>query len=86
MRVLCWIVCCVFEGLLEVIVRHADYGKTLLNGYPGTRLGRVLGYPDPRPENPAGFGSAPDPVTGRIRPGKPAGYPGPTRTGGTPST
>ena len=35
--------------------------------------------------DPAGFGSDSDPVTGRTRPGKPAGYPDPTRTGGTPS-
>ena len=37
MRVLRWIVCCVFEGFLEVIVRHADHGDTLLTGYPVTR-------------------------------------------------
>ena len=37
MRVLRWIVCSVFEGFLEVIVRHADHGDTLLNGYPRTR-------------------------------------------------
>ena len=36
-RVLRWIVCCVFEGFLEVIVRHAHHGDTLLNGYPGSR-------------------------------------------------
>ena len=74
MRVLRWIVCCGFEGFLEVIVRHAHQGDTLLNGYSGTRT-----------ENPAGFGSDQDPVTGRARPDKPAGYPGPTRMGGTPS-
>ena len=32
-------VCCVFEGLAEVIVRHADHGDTLLNGYPGLKPG-----------------------------------------------
>ena len=67
------IVCCVFEGFLEIIVRHADHGDTLLNGYPGTRV--------PGPKNPAGFGSDPDPVVGSTRPGKPAGYPGSKRTG-----
>ena len=36
------LVCCVFEGFLEVINRHADHGDTLLTGYPGTR--RVLGW------------------------------------------
>ena len=58
-----------FEGFLEVIVRHADYGDTMLNGYRGTRV--------PGPKNQAGFGSDPDPVAGSTRPGK--------RTGGTPT-
>ena len=44
MRILRWIVFCVFEGFLEVIVRHAHHGDTLLNGYLGTR-----------PEKPDGF-------------------------------
>ena len=66
-----------FEGFLEVIVRHADHGDTFLNAYPGTRISG--------PKNPADFGSDTDPVTGTTRPGKPARYPGPTRTGGTPS-
>ena len=46
MRVLRWIVCCVFEGLLEDIVRHDDHGDTFLSGYPGYPAGktrRVLG-------------------------------------------
>ena len=38
-RVLRWVVCCVFEGFLEVIVRAADHGDTLLTGYP------AAGYP-----------------------------------------
>ena len=74
---------------MEVILRQADHGDTLLNGYPGTRSGRVPGYLStraPGPKNPAGFGTDPDPVIGRTRPGKHAGYPGPTRTGGTPTT
>ena len=38
-----------FEGFLEVVVRHADHGDTLLNGYSGTP-----------PEKPGGgFGSDP---------------------------
>ena len=77
MRVLRRIVCCVFGGFLEVIAKHADHGDTLLNGYPGTRA--------PGAKNPADFGSDPDPVEGSTRPGKPAGYPGSKRTGGTPS-
>ena len=36
------IVCCVFEGFLEVIVRHADHGDTLLTGYPSGKTRRVL--------------------------------------------
>ena len=67
-----------FEGFLEVIARHADHGDNSLNGYPGTRI--------PGPKNPAGFGSDPDPVAVSTRPGKPAGYPGSKRTGGTPTT
>ena len=59
------------------IVRHADHGDTFLNAYPGTRISG--------PKNPADFGSDTDPVTGTTRPGKPARYPGPTRTGGTPN-
>ena len=43
MPVLRWIVRCVFEGFLEVIVRHADHGDTLLNGYPARKTRRVLG-------------------------------------------
>ena len=66
-----------FEGFLEIIVRHADHGDTLLNGYPGTRV--------PGPKNPAGFGSDPDPVAGITCPGRLAGYPGSQRTGGTRS-
>ena len=38
MRVLLWIVCCVFDEFLEVVTRHADHGDALLTGYPGTRL------------------------------------------------
>ena len=86
-----WIVCCVFEGFLKVIVRHADHGGTLINWYPGTLVPvrdgypggtgtRVPGYPA---QTPGGLGA--DPVTRRTRPGNPDGYPGPTRTGGTPS-
>ena len=51
-----------FKGLLEVIVRPADHGEALLNGYPARKTQRVLGR-------------TPDPVTGRTRPGKPAGHP-----------
>ena len=76
MRVLRRIVCCVFGGFLEVIAKHTDHGDTLLNGYPGTRA--------PGAKNPTDFGSDPDPVEGSTRPGKPAGYPGSKRTGGTP--
>ena len=67
-----------FEVFLEVIIRHAEHWDTLLNGYPGTWV--------PGPKNPAGVGSDPDPdpVAGSTRPGKPTGYPGSTRTGGTP--
>lgn len=36
-RVLRWIVFCVFEGFLEVAVRHPDHGDTLLSGYLDTR-------------------------------------------------
>ena len=72
-----------FDGFLEVIVRHADHGDTLLNGYPGSR-----------PEKPGGFWVGPGPGSGITRPGKPTrvntypgkptGYPGSKRTGGTP--
>ena len=86
MRVLCWIVCCVFEGFLEVVVGHGDHGDTLLvYGYPFGTGTRVPEYPGIRPEKTAGFVSDPDPVMGRTLPGKPAGYPGPTRTGGIPT-
>ena len=45
-RVLRWVVCCVFEGFLEVIVRAADHGDTLFTGHPGTRVpGYPAGYP-----------------------------------------
>ena len=37
-RVLCWIVFCVIEGFLGVIVRHVDHGGTSLTGYPGARV------------------------------------------------
>ena len=53
-----------FEGFLEVGVRHGNHGDTSPNGYPSTRV--------PGPKNPAGFGSDPDPVTGRVR-GNPPG-------------
>ena len=43
-------VCCVFEGFLEVIARHADHGDTLLNGYP--------------PESPGGVWIGPGPCDG----------------------
>ena len=33
-----------FEGFMEVLIRHADHGDSLLTGYPGTR-----------PEKPGGF-------------------------------
>ena len=52
-RALQGIVCCVFEGFLEVIVRLADYGDTLVNGYPGTR-----------PEKPGGVWVRPGPGGG----------------------
>ena len=64
MRVLRWIVCCVFEGFLEVIVRHADHGDTLMNGYPRTRVKQVPGYPGTRPEKPGGFWVGPGPGGG----------------------
>ena len=44
MRVWRWIVRCVFEGFLEVIVRHADHGDTLLNEYSGTWVPGLNGY------------------------------------------
>ena len=88
-----------FEGLLEVIVRHADHGETLLNGtrVPGYSFGtgirvlvrdgypgtRIPGYPVRKPRRV--FGSDPEPVTGRACPVKLAGYAVPTRTGGTPT-
>ena len=37
-RVLHWIVCCVFKGLPDVFVRHDENGDALLNGYPGTQV------------------------------------------------
>ena len=58
MRVLRWIVCCVFEGFLEVVVRHADHGDT----FHGDTL--ITGYPGTRPANPVGFGSHPDAEAG----------------------
>ena len=64
---------CVFEGFLEVIVRHADHGDV---------ANRV-----PNPKNPAGFGSDPDPVAGSTLPDKnPPGTRGSKRTGGTPTS
>ena len=59
-RVLRWIVCCMFEGFLRVVVRHADHGDTLLNGYrvpgyPGTQVERVPGYPGTRVPGPSVF-------------------------------
>ena len=71
-RVLRWIVCCVFEGFLEVIVRHADHGDTLVKGYPGTQ-----------PEKPGGFWVGPGPGGGYYPSGYTRRYPGSKRTGGT---
>ena len=93
-RTLLWNVCCVFDGVLAVIVRHADHRDTLHNGDPGTRIPGysfgtgtwVLGYPATRPQTPGVFWVGHGPRKGRTRPGKPAGYPGPTRTSGTRTT
>ena len=65
-----------FGGLLEFIVRHDDHRDTFVtwvHGHPGV----------PGPKKLAGFGSGLDPVAGSTRHGKPAGYPGSKRTGGT---
>ena len=55
------------KGVLEVIVRHVDHGDTLPTGY-----NRV---PGPK--------SYPDRVVSSTRQGKPVGYLGSKRTGGT---
>ena len=64
MRVLGWIVCCEFEELPQVIVKHAEHEDTWLSGHlgrrrPGDPFGtgaRVLGYPGSRQKKPDGLG------------------------------